>query len=117
MIYEQLFTLSQAATPAAQGGQGGSGFGMLVPMVCIFAILYFMMIRPQNQKQKQQAALVASVKTGDKVIVAGGIHGLISNVKDTTVIVKVADNVKLEIEKSAIITVTKRSENEAAPAV
>ncbi len=112
MIYD-LFTLADAAAPATQ--QNGLS-GLLVPMVCIFAILYFMMIRPQNQKQKQQAALIASVKTGDKVIVAGGIHGLVANVKETTVIVKVADNVKIEVEKSAIVTVTKRSENEVPAA-
>jgi len=112
MIYDIILTLADAAAPAA-GQQQGQGFGMLVPMVCIFAILYFMMIRPQNQKAKAQRALVDSVKTGDKVIVAGGIHGLVANVKDTTVLVKVADNVKLEVEKSAIITVTKRSDNDA----
>ena len=111
MIYAQLFTLADAATPPSQGLGG-----LVVPMVCIFAILYFMMIRPQNQKQKQQAALIASVKTGDKVIFAGGILGLVANVKETTVVIKVADNVKLEVEKSSIVSVTKRSEDEALPA-
>ena len=111
MIYAQLFTLADAATPPSQGLGG-----LVVPMVRIFAILYFMMIRPQNQKQKQQAALIASVKTGDKVIFAGGILGLVANVKETTVVIKVADNVKLEVEKSSIVSVTKRSEDESAPA-
>ncbi|MGB8352268.1 MAG: preprotein translocase subunit YajC [Chthoniobacteraceae bacterium] len=112
MIYEQLLTLADAATPPSQGLGG-----LIPPMICIFVILYFMMIRPQNQKAKQQAALIDSVKTGDKVVVAGGIHGLVANVKETTVIVKVADNVKLEVEKSAVLSVTKRSENEASAAV
>ena len=89
---------------------------MIVYMACFGIILYYLMIRPQSQKQKQQAALIASVKTGDKVVFAGGILGMVANVKETTVIVKVADNVKLEVEKSSIVSVTKRSEDEALPA-
>jgi preprotein translocase subunit YajC len=70
-------------------------------------IMYFLMIRPQKKRQADQARLIASMKTGDKVVTNAGIHGLISNVKDTTVIVKVADNVKIEMEKSAVATVIK----------
>ena len=60
--------------------------------------------------------MMSGLKIGDKVVTSGGIHGLISNVKDTTVIVKVADNVKLEVDKSCITNVTKRSEAEAPAA-
>ena len=67
--------------------------------------MYFVLFRPQIKRQKEQAKLVASVKTGDRVITSSGIHGLVSNVKDRTVIVKIADNVKVEMEKSAISTV------------
>ncbi len=70
-------------------------------MGCIFVIFYFLAIRPQSQKAKQQQALVNAVKTGDRIITASGIHGMVSNVKDTTVLLKVADNVKIEIEKSS----------------
>ena len=62
------------------------------------------------RRQKQQQRLVSSLKTGDRVVTNAGIHGLISNVKDTTVIVKVADNVKIEMEKSAIASVAKAAE-------
>ena len=75
-----------------------------------------MIIRPQSQKQKQQQSLISSIKTGDKVITSGGMHGLVANVKDTTVLVKVADNVKIEVDKTAIAVVTKRSEDDPAPA-
>ena len=71
----------------------------------LFVIMYFVMVRPQMRKQKEQQRLVAALKTGDRVVTNAGIHGLISNVKETTVIVKVADNVKIEMEKSAIATV------------
>jgi preprotein translocase subunit YajC len=63
------------------------------------------MFRPQKKRQEQQQKLISALKTGDRVVTNGGIHGLISNVKETTVIVKVADNVKIEMEKSAITTV------------
>ena len=71
--------------------------------------MYFIMIRPQARRQKEQQRLVSSLKTGDRVVTNAGIHGLISNVKETTVIVKVADNVKIEMEKSAVTNVLKES--------
>jgi preprotein translocase subunit YajC len=107
-----LFILAQA-TPSGGQSSGGSPLGMLVPLICFGVIFYFLLIRPQTKKQKEHEALVKSVKTGDKVITSGGIHGLISNVKDTTVTLKVADNVKIEVEKSAIGTVVKSAAAEA----
>ena len=85
--------LAQAQSPAPTGP--GGGFGFFVPFIFIFIIMYFVMFRPQKKRQEQQQKLIASLKTGDRVVTNGGIHGLISNVKDTTVIVKVADNVKI----------------------
>ena len=83
---------------------------MLIPFICIGVIFYFLIIRPQSKRQKETEALVKSLKTGDKIVTNGGIHGLISNVKETTVIVKIADNVKIEVDKSAVTTVAKRTE-------
>jgi preprotein translocase subunit YajC len=101
--------LAQAQSPAPTGP--GGGFGFFVPFIFIFIIMYFVMFRPQKKRQEQQQKLIASLKTGDRVITNGGIHGLISNVKDTTVIVKVADNVKIEMEKSAVTNVVKSAES------
>jgi preprotein translocase subunit YajC len=67
------------------------------------------MIRPQKKRQEQQQKLIGNLKTGDRVVTNAGIHGLISNVKETTVLVKVADNVKIEIDKSAITNVLKEA--------
>ncbi len=78
-----------------------------VPLILIFVIMYFVLLRPQIKRQKEQAAMASTLKTGDRVVTASGIHGMISNVKERTVIVKVADNVKLEMEKSAITNVVK----------
>lgn len=94
--------LAQVASPAAAGPNPLASF---VPIILIFVIMYFLLFRPQIKRQKEQAKLVTALKTGDRVVTASGIHGMISNVKDKTVIVKVAENVKLEMDKSAITTV------------
>ncbi|MGI9087912.1 MAG: preprotein translocase subunit YajC [Chthoniobacterales bacterium] len=98
-----LTLLAQANPPSAPG----SGLLSLLPFLFLFVIFYYMMIRPQQKRAKEQTRLISSLKTGDHVITSSGIHGMISNVKDTTVIVKVADNVKIEMEKSAVTTVAK----------
>src|SRR5437899_10303406 len=94
--------LAQAQSPAPTGPGGGIGFS--VPFIFIFIIMYFVMFRPQKKRQEQPQKLIASLKTGDRVATNGGMHGLISNVKDTTVIVKVADNVRTEMEQPAVNT-------------
>ena len=69
--------------------------------------MYFVMIRPQQKRQKQWQQMLGSIKTGDKVTTAGGIRGIILSIKDDTIIVRVApDNIKLEVAKSAIASVT-----------
>jgi len=75
-------------------------------MICIFAIMYFLMIRPQQKKEKQLRELVDQLKTGDTVVTNGGIHGIVSNVTDSgTLMLKVADNVRIKVEKTSISTV------------
>jgi len=97
--------LAQAPAPASPGA--GSGLFGILPFIFIFVIMYYVVLRPQMRRQKEQARLVSALKTGDRVVTSSGIHGLISNVKDTTVIVKVADNVKIEMEKTAVTNVVK----------
>lgn len=106
-----MLAIFLAQTPAPSPAGAASGLLSLLPFVFIFVIMYYVMLRPQMRKQKEQARLVAALKTGDRVVTASGIHGLISNVKDTTVIVKVADNVKIEMEKTAVTNVVKGSES------
>jgi len=76
--------------------------GMFIPMIIIFAIFYFMLIRPQQRKEKERREMIKAVKTGDRVLFGGGILGTVANVKDTTLTVKVADNVKFEIVRAAV---------------
>jgi preprotein translocase subunit YajC len=101
-----LLAQAQSPAPAPVGG----GLPFFVPLIFIFIIMYFVMIRPQKKRQDEQKKLVSSLKTGEHVVTNAGIHGLISNVKETTVMLKVADNVKIEVEKSAVTTVLKSSE-------
>jgi len=96
--------LGQSPPPS---GPAGGGLNFFVPLIFIFVIMYFIMIRPQKKRQDEQKKLVAALKTGDRVVTSAGIHGLISNVKEATVMLKVADNVKIEIEKSAVTNVLK----------
>jgi preprotein translocase subunit YajC len=103
------FILAQASPSAAPNPTGG--FGFFVPLIFIFIIMYFVMIRPQKKRQDEQKRLVSALKTGDRVVTNAGIHGLIANVKETTVMVKVADNVKIEMEKSAVTNVLKTAES------
>lgn len=75
----------------------------------MIVIMYYVMIRPQSKRQKEHQRLISALKTGDRVVTSSGIHGMITNVKDTTVTVKVADNVKIEMEKSAVANVAAKS--------
>jgi preprotein translocase subunit YajC len=104
-----FFSLLLAQTPAPSPG-AGSGLISMLPFVFIFVIMYYVMLRPQMRRQKEAAKLVSALKTGDRVVTTSGIHGLISNVKETTVIVKVADNVKLEMEKTSVTNVLKTND-------
>ena len=77
----------------------------IAPLIFVFIIFYFLLIRPQQKRQKEHQKLVAALKTGDKVVTSSGIHGIIANVKDKTLLVKVADNVKLEFDRAAVTAV------------
>jgi len=91
-----------AASPAG----GGSSIPMLLPLLLI-PVLYLVMIRPQQKRQKQWQEMLSQIKNGDRITTAGGIRGTIISIKDDVVIIRVApDSVKLEVAKSAIASVT-----------
>ena len=79
----------------------------LFPLILIFVIFYFLLIRPQKAKEKEHRKMLANVNKNDEVVTSGGIHGTIVNVKDKTVVLRIDDNVKMEIEKNAIAYVKK----------
>ena len=108
--------ISLAATAifaAAPNGSASGGMALLLPLLLI-PVLYLLMIRPQQKRQKQWQSMLASIKAGDKVTTAGGIRGVILSIKDDVVIVRVApDNLKLEIAKNAIASVTTQETTES----
>lgn len=82
----------------------------MIMMVLMFIMMYFLLIRPQRQRQKEHEKLISNVKVGDHVVMNGGEHGIITSTKEKTVMVKLADNVKVEYERSAIASVSKKSD-------
>ncbi|MDR0642571.1 MAG: preprotein translocase subunit YajC [Treponema sp.] len=89
---------------------GGGAFLQFLPFIAIIAIFYFLIIRPQNKKQKETQRMLSALKKGDRVVTIGGIHGVIQTVREHSVILKVDDNVKLEFNRSAISNVEAREE-------
>ena len=87
-------------------GGSGSSLPMLLPLLLI-PVLYFVMIKPQQERQKQWQEMLGSIKAGDRITTAGGIRGIILSIKDDVIVIRVApDNIKLEVAKSAIASVT-----------
>ena len=105
---DAMMSLIAMAPPAGEG-QGG-GLGMFAPMLIIFAIFYFMLIRPQQRKEKERRNMIANIKSGERVLFSGGIIGTVANVKEHTFIVKVADNVKLEVARGAVSRVVEKGD-------
>ncbi|MDR0444544.1 MAG: preprotein translocase subunit YajC [Treponema sp.] len=99
--------------PLLMGGQpaGGEAAGptsfitSIIPFAAIIAIFYFLIIRPQNKKRKETEKMLSSLKKGDRIVTIGGVYGTVQSVKETTVIIKVDENVKLEFSRSAVSSV------------
>jgi preprotein translocase subunit YajC len=104
-MYTFLLPLLMGAPEAAGAEGGGNLFMSFLPFIAIILIFYLLIIRPQNKKRKETEKMLSALKKGDKVVSIGGIYGTIHTVKDTTVIVKVDDNVKLEFLRSAISSI------------
>jgi preprotein translocase subunit YajC len=104
---EQLFYY--AVTPEAEP----PGITPVLMMVGIFAIFYFLLIMPQQRKQKKWQAMLSQLKTGDKIVTRGGLHGTIISLKDDAITLRVPpDNVKLEVSRGSVVSVTTPEEKE-----
>ena len=93
-----------------QAAPGGSSWSLFVPMLLIFGIFYFMMIRPQQRREKDRQTLIDNLKSGERVLFSGGILGTVVNVKDHTFVIKIADNVKIEVAKGAVTKVLEKGD-------
>lgn len=98
-----LSSILLVAAPAAQpSGPFGGSFGFMGMMLLLFAVMYFFMIRPQQKRQKEIQKQRESMKVGDKVVTSGGIYGKIKDIKDKTVTVEIADNVRITVDKASV---------------
>ncbi len=93
---------------AAEQGASNPIKSMLPLMIIMFAVMYFLIIRPQKQKEKKRQALISNVRKQDRIVTAGGVHGVVTSVKENEVIVRVDDakDIKIKIDKSAITSVS-----------
>jgi preprotein translocase subunit YajC len=110
MTFDLFFTLAQTTATPPRSDPTGNPMNMLVWMIFAFVLVYFLTIRPQRKKQLDLEQQIKALKTGDRVITSGGIHGVIANVKSDTsssLSLKISENVKIDIEKSAIASVIK----------
>ena len=104
-----MFTLASIAyafgtTPQAQSADGAAPNPIMtfLPIILIVGVFYFILLRPQKQQQKKHAEIINSLQKNDEVITAGGIHGTIVNVKESTYILRIDDNVRIEVQKNSI---------------
>ena len=84
------------------GGEGGGGFGAFVPLILMFGIFYFLLIRPQQKKAKQHKLLLSSLKKGDRVVSSGGLHGVVTGITDDVVTMEIAPKVRVKVSRGSI---------------
>ena len=89
---------------APQGDAGSGIFSTVVMFAMIIAVFYFMILRPQQKRQKERQSMMDGISKGDKITTIGGLHGTVVGIEDTTILIQIADNVKVKLEKSAIAT-------------
>jgi preprotein translocase subunit YajC len=97
-------------TGGSGGAGGGGGLGAFLPLIIIFAIFYFLLIRPQQRKAKQHKQVLADLRKGDKVVSSGGLHGLITGMSDDVLTVEISPKVRVKISRGSIAGVVGRPE-------
>ncbi|MEO1910996.1 MAG: preprotein translocase subunit YajC [Paracoccus sp. (in: a-proteobacteria)] len=106
--------VTPAYAQAAGGAGGGAAFAQFIPLILIFLIMYFLMIRPQQKRAKQHREMVSNVKKGDTVITQGGILAKVASVRDDELEVEIAQGVRIRVVRSTIAQVVNKTEPVAA---
>jgi preprotein translocase subunit YajC len=96
-------------TGGAASGQGAAGFTSLIPIILMFVIFYFLLIRPQQKKAKEHREMVGHLKKGDRIVTSGGLHGRITAVGDTTLTLEIADRVRVKVARGNVSQVLQSS--------
>jgi len=111
LAVEVILTGGRGALALWLQTSGGIGLLQLAPLLFIFAIFYFLLILPQQRKQKKWQAMLGELKNGDKIVTSGGLRGTIISLKDDAVVLRVPpDNLKLEVSRASVVTVTTAEE-------
>ncbi len=105
-----IFLMAQSPAAPVTGGAQPNPLISMLPLILMFVVLYFLMILPQQKKAKEHKKMVEALTKGDKVVTSGGICGMVTNVKDSIVTIKIADNVKVDFIKGSITHVEKAKE-------
>ncbi len=100
-----MFISSAFAQTAAAGGDVQSSLMSMLPLVLMFVVLYFVMIRPQMKKQKEHRAMIEALAKGDEVVTVGGVLGRVSKISDNNLSLEVASGVELQVQRSAVVQV------------
>ncbi len=112
-MMNQFLVLAMAQPPGGAGGAGPGGQSpmfMPVMMILVVGFMFFMQIRAQRRKDRERKDLLAAVKSGDRVLFSGGIIGVVTNVKEKTLVIRVSDKTKLEVLRAAVTSVIKSDE-------
>ena len=99
----------------AAAGQGAGGFGGLIPIILMFVIFYFLLIRPQQKRNKEHQLMIGNLKKGDRIITSGGIHGRITGLDETTLTVEIADRVRVKVVRANVAGLAQASTPAPAP--
>ena len=111
----EILAMASSTPPGTEANPQGQMLQMFGMFAILGVMFYFLLIRPQAKQRKEQENLIKNIKSGDKVLMSNGIFGIVTNVKDKSLMVKVADNVKIEVTKTAVGTVIQKSaESEAS---
>ncbi len=92
------------------GGEGGGGFGAFVPLILMFGIFYFLLIRPQQKKAKAHKLLLSSLKKGDRVVSSGGLHGVVTGITDDVITMEIAPKVRVKVSRGSVSGVLNRAQ-------
>ena len=100
-----------AMAPPPQGGSAeGSLFSTLIMFALIIGIFYFLILRPQQKRQKERQKMLEAVKKGDRIVTAGGLHGTVAGIDEKTLLVQIADNVKVKVDRTAVASIIREGE-------
>jgi preprotein translocase subunit YajC len=97
-----LFDIAYALGGGGGGGEGAGGFTGFIPLILMFVIFYFLLIRPQQKKTKDHRQMISNLKKGDRIVTSGGIHGRITGMDESTITVEIADKVRVKVVRGNV---------------